>query len=386
MSFFKDIALIGKASSTIEGLQKYVAELQSQLNHLQGEHQNTSEENELILSQLHEVQEEFEHYYLDYQKAKQQQELNEQRLGRIMSTSPNFFNYETINYAESDSYPKRIHWKISDLITAGSQWNVLEFDTVIEHGVLGVIFAQDDEGNSPLAFWPNDYLNQDELECIPAGTPEKAKERALLLGALSASDWQLLTTLPRLLVHAIEQKKVEIDNKVAWLEALSKTLDILENHLPKKLRFDGVELLNHLERQGYEHLHLRLHNLVYGNVHHKKFEFKLGCANVTNNALGTHPRLEFSLVEGKPQLESWYPESEDEFGPKLELRFAAPADIDINVWKEISLIDKELLIQLINFLPRILKSVTGVSLQLKQDLHKWSNYSRLIQQILSNHL
>ena len=43
--YFKDISLIGKASGTIDSLQKHFAELQSQLDHMQGEHQKSQEEN-----------------------------------------------------------------------------------------------------------------------------------------------------------------------------------------------------------------------------------------------------------------------------------------------------------------------------------------------------
>jgi len=371
MSIFKDIALIGRASGTIEALEQELVALRAQLDllrdaknqadsemkQLRAEHKDTQEENDLILSQLHEAQEELERYFIDYHEAKKQNELNQKRIDRILINTPRYFNYESIACERDPIYSERYRWRVTDLIMAGRSWDNFEFSMMIEEGIAGIIFAQDDEGNSPLAVWPSNYANRDELECIPAGySRDVLEERAKILGALSTSDWRLLTILPEMLAIAIEQKKVDIDDARKWIAANLRLLDILANKIPKKLRFDNVELLNYLVHPGYEHLSFRLHNLSFGDIHHLKFEFRLGCSNISKHRFGTHPRLEFPLVDSQPQLESWFAESEDEFGPKLELRFLMPRTLDNEVWSQLTQTDQQIIKKLIEILPRLINA------------------------------
>jgi small-conductance mechanosensitive channel len=291
MSFFKDIALIGKASETIEGLQIRVGELegqlnhvqsehqksqeenrrlnqqcdelQSQLNHLQGEHQNVSEENELILSQLHQVQEELEDYFLRYQDAKQQLEKTQNYLNKVLLDQPTYFGYESIECKENDERPEQLHWKISNLIAAGRVFENCEFDTFIENWLAGFVFARQGEDVGPLVIWPKEYRDQVQIECIPTGNLDNAEQRAQILKSLSTSDWRLIKVLNEILIDALSKNEIEISDKEKWINGLRRTNDILINHIPNRLRFDDVLLNRVLERPGYEHLSIEIKNLFF---------------------------------------------------------------------------------------------------------------------------
>lgn len=439
-NFFKDLKLVGKASETIEALnqeinrlkieineasnsieafkaeisrsnaakaqtqktldetskalndaktqsQKEVTDLKSKLGEIESQQKDTTEENELLLLQLHQVQEELEHYFLKYQDIKQQAETTQQRLERVLADHPNYFSYDQVQCEPVSGHADHLRWTISGLFGVGRYWDRCQFETIIEKGIAGFVFKKRADGSSPLAFWPNSHTSQTEVTCIPTGTSENAKQRAELLKTLSTSDWQLLKLLPEILISALNKEpSLAPTNQKQLLDALHKTHDLLLKHLPTVLRFDKVELTKALVHPGYEHLAFRVHNLKFGKKIHPTFDFRLGCANVTEHRFGSDPKLEFPLIHGKPPLESWYAESEDEFGPKLEIRFALPDAMDLEVWEKIKHAEKCFIANIIEILPAVLEKESTKLLGIDRPQEDWINASVNIRAIFNNHI
>jgi hypothetical protein len=229
--------------------------------------------------------------------------------------------------------------------------------------------------------WPECISNEIEATCIPTGTQVNALKRAKLLASLSSSDWHLLKILPNILLQSIKDKKAHSPESSRLEQGLYKTLDILHNHLPKKLRFDRVELTGLLKRPGYEHISFRVTNLNFGDYFHPIFEFRLGCANVTNERFGLNPKLEFPKQSGKQQLKSWFPESEDEIGQKLELRFALPGEMDLDVWNKLLISDKDLIRCLIECLEDLIELVSTSFQEQARPSSEWINMAQDMLQI-----
>jgi len=127
--------------------------------------------------------------------------------------------------------------------------------------------------------------------------------------------------------------------------------------LPPVVRFDHIKLKNNQINPGYEHLWFELDNLSFGQQHWAQFEFRLACANTTTQ-FGSDPRLEFPENTGQAPLPSWFIESNDEHGNKLELRFAQPEAMDISVWNQLGEADRHFIRALINALPNLLAHAT----------------------------
>jgi len=95
--FSKEISLLEeKQANTLTGVRNEVNELKQTLVTLQSEKGETQSENELLLLQLHQVQEELEHYYLDNEKYKNTVKKLKTRI--VTSTS----NKETTKINKND--------------------------------------------------------------------------------------------------------------------------------------------------------------------------------------------------------------------------------------------------------------------------------------------
>lgn len=384
-NFFKDLKLVGKATRTIESLNQQCADLQSQLDQLQTQQKEATEENELLLLQLHQVQEELEHYFLQYQDIKQKSETTEQRLDRVLTDNPNYFSFDQIECEPEGRNDDRLHWTISGLFGAGRYWETCRLDTIIEKGIAGFVFKKDRQGASPLATWPKLCEHQQEVVCIPTGTPENASQDAKVLKTLSTSDWRLVTLLPQILTNALSHNPKVAQHTKGLKDALHNSNAIFKKHIPAKLRYDKAEVIKTVTNPDYENVGFRLTNLSIGDRALPEFEFRLSCANVTRHRFGSDPKLEFPLLKGAPQFESWYAESEDEFGPKLELRFALPDAMDLEVWNNLKSTDKNLIAGLISRLPELIEFYAGSLQGEKRPASEWASMALGLERIFQQH-
>lgn len=149
------------------------------------------------------------------------------------------------------------------------------------------------------------------------------------------------------------------------------------------LRYDSVSLKSEQVNPDYEHLWLRLGNLSYAGLRWPEFEFRLSCASVSPKKFGTHPKLEFPAVTGLAPFETWFEESYDDFGAKLELRFALPNGMDLGVWQQVSNRDRRFLHLLAYRLPSMLATLEHAGTHIKRQWKDWLKLAEAIRQILA---
>jgi hypothetical protein len=185
--------------------------------------------------------------------------------------------------------------------------------------------------------WPSAAAGQPSLTVLPAaraGGPLWPQ-----LQQIATSDWTLLQTLTSLLGRALAAPQMISAPKGFEPQALQAGLGQLAQALDSfapTLRYDAVRLKREQVNPDYEHLWLGFDNLSLGSQRWAAFEFRLSCANVRPNHFGAHPKLEFPQAQGQTPLEAWFEESYDDFGPKMELRFAMPDAMDIGVWQRLT--------------------------------------------------
>lgn len=346
----------------------------------------SQQENELLLLQLHQVQEELEHYFLQHQDIQRQLKAAEERWQRMLQRNPAYCDYESIEVlAAENNENTATTWRLRNLNAASRSLPELEFKTIVEHGVAGFIFTRQPGATTPLTRWTTNNASQNELTLIPIGTRSNAPQRAETLLDLATGDWEFLQTLTRLLANRLESLiKAPSSFQLQPLRNGLAKLGQLIATFPDTLRYDRVSLKREQVNPDYEHLWLRIENLAFGDKRWPEFEFRLSCAHVRPEHFGTHPKLEFPEESSQTPFNSWFIESHDDFGSKLELRFALPQSMDMAVWERISAHDHVFLSALIQRLPAILSALRGTDVKISRPWEDWINMACELPRIVAS--
>lgn len=349
------LAALATAKNDLDAARQEANRLRDEQKVLKEAHQ----ENELLLVQLHQVQEELEHYFFEHKSAVQQNHELSRRWERMLERTPNFCDYASLELLEVDQTGVRASWLFTELNAAGRAYPKLRFDTFITDGIAG--FALERGNKVPTSPEPFDTL--------------------------SASEWLLLPTLCRVLDEALQEPtgnlaQLSHAHRVALSSALAGLKNVIDS-MPATLRFDKVILKREQVNPDYEHLWLQLGNLSLGEKRWGDIDFRLSCANVRPGKFGAHPKLEFPGESGSALLESWFAESFDDFGDKLELRFALPDAMDMSVWEKLSQADKVTLTALVTALPLVLSGLDDGQARLSRSILEWQQLADALKSILA---
>ena len=344
----------------------------------QSEYKEQQEENELLLLQLHQVQEELEHYFLKYQDAKQQITQSVARWERLLARHPDYIDYaDHALHVVADSAVPTIQCCLRELTLAGRYFDELTVNLVLEDKVVGLVFDQTAQGqfvrwcaaeDSPLTILP-----------APCNDPHQATQRLLTLQQLSTSDWKWVNSLAGLLPSLI---KADPHLSASWQTAFVNGIELFSQILqafPVMTRFDQIQIKQQQVSHEYEHIWFAIKGLNYQNQFYPDFEFRLASANVPLGHFGTHPRLEFPALNTINPIKNWFAESQDHFGDKLELRFALPCDIDMSVWQQLTE-DRSFIIHLLQLLQTQL-AISDIGV-LENPNRSWQDWQTLIAQCL----
>ncbi|MGD7035445.1 hypothetical protein [Methylotuvimicrobium buryatense] len=345
---------------------------QSELQNLKDQLQSQAQENELLLLQLHQVQEELEHYFLQHQEAQNQLQTHDKRWQRILQRHPDYCDYETLECSITNQ--DTVAWRFTRLNVAGRYFDRLEFETLIEAGVAGFNFKRQPDNSSNLTRWPASAEQNDQITVIPVGDNSNAAIRTAILRELAASDWNVIRLLPSVLTEHLTNHLdiTPIDKALAKTLCSSlKRLQDLFDQIRSRLRFDNITIKREQVNPDYEHLWFDINNLSFNDRQYPEFQFRLSCAIARPDHFGEHPKLEFPESTGPNPLQTWFAESYDDFGPKLELRFAPPQALDINVWNQLGPSDQSFILALINLLPTILLTLRTNQAQISRSWDDW---------------
>lgn len=347
----------------------------------------SQQENELLLLQLHQVQEELEHYFLQHQDVQKQLDAAQDRWQRMLQRTPNFCDYELLEILPPEQDDgDAIRWRIKHLNAAGRCLPELTFKTIIESGIAGFILSRTPGTPGPLLRWPAVTEQPDQHTLIPIGNRNNLPQRIESLLDLATSDWHLLHTLSTQLSKALESPatlNAPAKLQPAALRAgLGKLTQVIEK-FPVTLRYDTLSLKREQVNPDYEHLWFSFGNLAFGGKQWPHFEFRLSCANVRPGRFGLHPKLEFPEETSQAPFDSWFVEAYDDFGAKLELRFALPESMDIAVWQRLSENDRSFVTALIKRLPAILGNLQQAGTALRRPWDDWRTMAAEMQRILT---
>jgi len=154
--------------------------------------------------------------------------------------------------------------------------------------------------------------------------------------------------------------------------------------LPVLLRYDHVKLKRELINPDYEHLWLEFKGLGLGARLIPKFEIRLGAAMVQLGGFSQFPKFEIPLVDGRTKpFESWYAESQDDHGAKLELRFSLEKKVfDAKVWAKLDEVDRALLLRLVYAMPDVLTRLESNHESIHRPWTTWISFARGAVQVI----
>ena len=202
------------------------------------------------------------------------------------------------------------------------------------------------------------------------------------LAQLAPSDLQMLTALCRAIAAHLPSQAPEA---AAWAPHWQASANALAA-LPPGWRYDQLSLRHEQVNPDYEHLWLHFDNAQYAQRRWPSFEFRLSASNVRKQGFSHLPKLEFPMPEAplpKP-FEHWIEESEDDKGPKFELRFdiKTPA-LDINNWNTLSPQDQAQAIELVRQLPHFLQQLEQAGTSIHRPWGDWHGMANGIRHALT---
>jgi hypothetical protein len=353
---------------------KAKTQLQAKLDAETKARKEAAEEADLLLAQLHQVQEELENYFLQHQAAQAECEALRARLGRWAGRFPNQCAWESLQ-TQASVDPDAQEIVLLQTEYGDRLFPELRLKLHAAKNRLQLTLMRPAGGAAPWLKWPQferpdgQWQAADELLIDPAA--RKGSAEAANLAALAPSDLKLLVALC---------ESLGAQDATHWASQWQAMAQALRA-LPPRWRYDAIRLREEQQLPQYEHLWLRLDNAQWGDRHWPAFEFVLS-SHQPRSAKGSHlPKLEFPLsAEGTPkQFDNWFAESEDHKGPKFELRFEtlAPA-MDMSCWNALSKTDQGQAMQIAIALPQMLQELQQAGVGVS---HPWSDWQTLAKSI-----
>ena len=372
---------------------KTAADDSRKVNDLQSRLKDTTEENELLLEQLHMVQEELERYYLNLKQAEadnarleEQRAEQEKRMARVYAREPNYRDCEkmSVSALPSTGGMTQAEWRLEGLETGGRFVPVLRVRTWERAGAAGVTILREGAGDAPLQRWPAAQAQATELSCtVSPGGPFEGGN--LVLSSLTPADWAMLKSVVVYLVGVLDAATpgalppgVAVQPLKTGLAHFAKAL----HEWPAVMRFNDITITPVTSIPNYAGLDIHLGGLALGERRIPALQYRLASVDTEPGQFGQHPRLEFP-ESCRSALASWFAESSDERGERLELRFAKPNSVDVNVWNKLAGADQTLVAAVMSALPMQLAALEGIDTPHGQTGRDWTALSSWMVQTLA---
>jgi len=355
----------------------------------QGRALAADQENEVLLTQLHQVQEELERYYLRNKALDVAATQASQRLRRLWSHQPDGIDWESVQVqAVPGPEGAQLRCRATQVAVSDKVWDALEFMAHIHKGALAFSFTRGQGLPEVLTRWPRSAAMADRMT-VTVGPEAVDEEGNSLLKEISTSDWDLLRGLPKLLAQGLQQIKGPLPQDASvhqtWLDAARATLPALQRQ-PMALRVDTLRLMANRVVAGREYLVLRAEQLSLAHQRFAALDFRLGCNIGPKGEFGQNARLEFFQGSAPGTFDHWAPNVKDPAGDRLDLVFVFPTSMNLKDWSALSVNDRGLVLLLVDQLPTLLGYVQTDKLRLTRSLDDWLALANTLRGFARQHL
>lgn len=261
----KTAAELKAATAKTADVDKARAAAQAELDKTRPLLKEAQDEAELLLNQLHVVQEELENYYYRNKELQAQAQAHsalQQRWNQLFAANPHLYASDDVAFAlNADG---SVGCTVSGLHMAGRHFAQLHATLALEaDGTLALQLPRAADGG-PLLRWPGQVATGAALSLNPSVGASTPPARIATYMQLSSSDWQLAQHLPRLLLAAVQAGPAVLS--APQQAALAQALQQHEQALvafKRMLRFDQAQLA---EPASAEHLHITLQHASHDGI------------------------------------------------------------------------------------------------------------------------
>jgi len=331
--------------------------------------QDLKNDNEMLLLQIYQQQEESDELHFSLEESKKQIKLLTNKWNRLMLRQPNYVDYGGLEMLTTDSTVDvpYVAWRVSDSSNDGVIIPEFDFRTTLQVDGVGIALIENGQVN----------LSQ---QLIPS-LIRKSESHANVFRKMGETQWRKTLTA----INSLELLAKNNWSGLTYSEGYdpgfwrSSLLALINDskQLPLIFRYDKVKLKRELQNPDYEHLWLEFDRVGLGSYHRPKLEVRLGASLIKPGAFSRFPKIEFPLVDGKDKpFESWYPESQDDYGSKLEFRFSLDSrSFDTAVWSALSNFDRIVVSSIILGLGKALIELKERPVPLNRRWEEWISFS-----------
>ncbi len=358
--------------------QKSSADLKKQRDEQAAAKQNAltknkdlQEESDLLLAQLHQVQEELENYYIKHHERQIEVEKLQKRWLRAVHSHPGLEDFEVLELLSESSTDHTAHWRINHLKVEGVLHGPFEFKTVIENGVTGLVFSKDAKGLSPIRRWPLIAADETQLIILPIKGKDDPKKRSATILQLGTTDWRMVQELSAVMCKALGSAAMEtkFSNCQALLEGLKVQQQILDK-VPALLRFDDIQLLGQQNTDLKNVIGLRLTNADLQGLKVNLFEFQIQLNLAPNSTIASAHLIFDEKTAGTP-FENWMSNVKSSSGQAVMALQLGPQGWNPQLWHTLSPLDQQWLQNTVRLLPFMLATLQNQGVKLEKGWVVW---------------
>lgn len=338
------------------------------------------EENRELTLKLHQVQEKFEHRLVVNREHLTLIKSQRNALEKVYNTFPDYWNVGSISTKISNSR--------SPAEAVDVELNDVEINYKIISSIKVMIsLTTDGPGISikPTSSAWLSFMSKANAESLTIAPRQGALYQGsnAIISLLGTTDWLSILELVKKLTLYANASHNEHQFPAKVLHRLREVLSELRKSLdawPMVPRYDKITLSDTLQQGHYRSLGIFISNLTIGASKWDKLFYRLATLDDSGVTFGTNPRLEFPQ-DSKSALQNWFAETDDARGQRLELRFAKPDAMDLQVWSALAENDKLLIAGLISSLENQLTDLENSNEIVKTDWTEWHVLARSIRQI-----
>tara|TARA_R110002167_G_scaffold5075_1_gene23829 strand:+ start:6194 stop:8755 length:2562 start_codon:yes stop_codon:yes gene_type:complete len=371
-------AELAHAQADLASSEQALHELRPLYTTLQSQHEEQLCENELLLLQLHQVQEELEHYFVRFKETEMNFTALDQRQQDMALQAPYFCSASDVTLlAESqDDQFKTLDCQIEQLEHFDSNWELVNVKVLNHENRAGLEFrAPTADHHMPLPGYTE--TGSDEVSGYMVIFPETETGSALIQ-RLGTSDSQRIRGIAQLLKARLKTDRCQLTegsqsvNRNAWVATLDQFLSGFDK-TPVSLGYDDVALEEVFQTPGYEHLWLKVSNLSYQSRLFPEFSVKLAAKEVDQETFTNYGCLEFrDQASGIAPFQTWPPEESDEFGPLLALELPETlSEAQRQIWSRLTSEDSAFVAALVQKLAQIIDELEQRGESLGRPAAQW---------------
>jgi hypothetical protein len=346
---------------------------------------------ESMVVHLHNTQESLEEVLRSNVELTAQLDQKNLRIKNLLARLPGQWEADSFDIKlQKNQNEGALHWYFTNVYIGNICYSELEFETKLDGENVSLTLIKDLvlhrlEDTITSLNRPNARRNSIRIAPIAGNAYEGSNAT---ISQLDTSTWTMIVDLIQSLTDYSSSRPAnapKLISRATFLRGLRNLHGSLKSWAPI-VRYDNFDAVEELSRPYYAGLSITFENLSQSHRNWSSFKFTFATVDTVEGAFGTNPRIEFPEHGASHAMSSWYAESDDNEGRRLELRFDNPNNMDMKVWRSLNEEDQLLVAGILIRLPNILahneeRFTTG-----KYSRTQWIDLIQLVRANLTKNL